>query len=128
MIDLPGQEGLALFGALTLADIHRHTADADDAAVPVDRRRRSADAPTHFAVRSVDAEFRLVRARALAEFGDRLAQLVQVIGMQQGLDVRRCHLKAVRIDAEDRVLALVPQTVAGEPVPVSAAELGGCAS
>jgi hypothetical protein len=71
------------------------------------------------------AEFRLIRTRALGEPGDRLAQIADVIGMQQGLDMFRRHLELLRIDAEDPVLALVPHPVAVDPVPIPGPHLAG---
>ena len=46
-------------------------------------------------------------------------------GMQQRLNVGRRHRKALRIDAENLVLAFVPHPVAIDPVPVPGPHLAG---
>ncbi len=125
MIDFPCQQVLPFLGALAFGDVHGDAADAHDAAAVVHRRRRRADAPADLSIGPDNTELGLIGPCALVELGDRLAQLIDVIGMQQRLDVGRVDLEALGADAKDAILPLVPHPVAADPIPVPGAHLAG---
>lgn len=87
MIDLARQQILPLFRALAFGDVDGDAAHAHHAAALVDRRGCRADAPAHLAIGPVDAKLAFIGVRAGIERGNRLAELVDVVGMQQRLDV-----------------------------------------
>ena len=87
VIDLPRQQCLSLFGLLALGDVDGDAADADDTAGLVEGGGRRADAPAHLTVGADDPELRLIRFDTLCELGDRLAQFIGIVRVQEHLDV-----------------------------------------
>src|SRR5882757_4250711 len=118
MIDLPGQKILSLFRPFPLGNIDGNAADAYDAAGLVDGRGRRADAPANFTIGPNDSKLGFVGSSALVELDHRLAQFVNIVGVQQRLNIGRIDDKALRIDAENPELSFVPHPVAVDPVPV----------
>ena len=96
MVDLAGEQELALLGALAVGDVDGDAVHAHRLAVGVARDDAGAVAPAHLAARPHDAEFdleaRLAQARrcAVTEF------LLAVVGMHH------------RLDALDRRLGMSP--------------------
>ena len=121
VIDFAGKQALPLLGPLALGDIDGDAADADDAAglvevaAAVPNSQRISPSGRH------DTKFGLVGFDALVELGHRLAQFVDVVGMEQGLHILRIDLEGLRIDPEYPELPFVPHPVAVDPVPVPGA-------
>ena len=80
-------------------------------------RRRRADAPAHLAVRAADAELGLLRACRPATCRCAIcSQRAQIVGMNERADVVGRDLEACRLDAENAVLALVPDAIRRSPM------------
>ncbi|MGY4446573.1 hypothetical protein ACVWZR_001233 [Bradyrhizobium sp. i1.3.1] len=87
MIHLAREQVLSLFRAFAFGDVHGDAAHAHHAAALVHRRGRRADAPAHLAIGPADAKLAFIGVRAGVERGNRLAELVDVIRVQQRLDI-----------------------------------------
>src|SRR6185312_2152430 len=111
--------GLALLGFLALGDVDGDAADAHDAALRVDAGSGAAGAPARLAVRPDDAEFGLLGARILRYAIDHLVQRFPVLRVHELADAVGGDGEAVRVEAENAILALVPFQflVADRPFP-----------
>ena len=135
VIDFARQQGLALFGALAFGDVDGDAADADHAAALVDGRRRRPDAPANFAVRPADPEFRLVGSLHPCRIRrSTLAQLVDVVRMQQRLDIWPASPRSVsgstpkiRYWPSSHIQSPLTQSQSHEPIlPAAIARLRRC--
>ena len=124
VIDLAGEEKLALFRLLAIGDVDGDAADLRDMAVTLGRGgRRKAPAP--LAVGAAQPEFGLHRARLLEQLEEFLLQPRPVLRIDQRLQAQGVDAKARRIDVADAVLALVPMRLPACEVPVPGSHLAG---
>src|SRR4029077_993229 len=119
------QKILPFFGALAVRYIDRDAAHPYDTAGPVDGCRCCPEAPANLAVRANDAKFGFMGADALVEQAHRLAQPIEIVGMQQRLNIGRIDNEGVMIAPEDPELPFVPHPVAVDPVPVPGTHAAG---
>jgi hypothetical protein len=89
VIDFARQQVLAFLRMLAFGDIDGDAGDTHDVAALVEGGGRRADAPAHLTVGADDPELRLIRFGSLRELGDRLAQFISIVRVQEHLDVRR---------------------------------------
>jgi hypothetical protein len=118
MIHLAGEQRLAFLGLLAVGDVDRDAADPRDPSGGIDARRRGPEAPADLAVGALDAELAL-RGLVVPEQPVRgMLHLLPVVRMDQRAHVLWRDRELIAIDAEDAVLAVVPQAIAGVVAPV----------
>src|SRR5882672_6398029 len=81
VVDFPGQQILAFFGAFAFGDVHGDATDTEDAAALVEGRSRCPDAPAYLAIGPGDPKFRFMRSCTFCKLAHGLGQGVSIVRM-----------------------------------------------
>ena len=125
MVDLAGEQHLALLGFLAVGDVDGNAADAQHLAGTVDSGGRRPYAPAYLPIGPQRAEFGLLRAGAFGHAVGELMQRQPVVGVNEPADSAGGDFETLRPHPEDAVLALVPTPFVGGEIPIPRTHLAG---
>src|SRR5262245_19995062 len=124
MIDLFGQQDLALFGPFSLGDVGGNAAEPDEAAAFVEAGRCGSVTPTHFAVRPEHAKLGLECVGFLGRLSKSAHQQLEILRVNKRLHTLECGHESAR-HPKNLALTLIPDRCASRYVPFPAAHLSG---
>src|SRR5512132_863207 len=122
MINLFGEQDLALFGSFSLGDVGGNAAEPDEAAPFVEAGCCGARAPTYFAVRSEHAKLGLECIGFLGRLAKCPHQQLEILRVNKRLQPLKCGHESAR-HAKNLALTLIPDRRASRHVPFPAAHL-----
>src|SRR5262245_50514793 len=112
VIDLSGEQRLAVLRLLTVGDIDRNAPEARYAAVCILDCSGAAKTPPHAAIRTANAEFNLIAPSVLSGPFEQLAKHFPIATIDQLPDVGKHDLEGRAVHAKYLLLPVIPNTTA----------------
>src|SRR6266404_1541543 len=126
VIDFTGEQRLPVFGLLALGDIHRNAPDARYTAAGVLHGDGPAEAPSHAAIGTANAEFNLTGLPILPSPFEQPAKHFPIAAIDQLANVGEHDVEGCVIDSKYLLLPLVPKATIPDEVPIPRSHLSGC--
>src|SRR5712692_9511609 len=125
VIDFTGEQRLPVLGLLALGDIQRNAPDARYPAARTLTCSGPAEAPSHAAIGTANAEFNLTGPSILSGPFEQPAQHLPIATIDQLPDIGEHNVEGSAIDAKYLLLPLIPNATTLDEVPIPRSHLSG---